>query len=96
MEFTPGGKPVTHGGSGTAYANYGCRCPECTVANAERIGRRRRERRFEPIPDWVQHGVYTTYTNWSCKCDPCKAAGAVKNRETHQRRKARATTEETS
>jgi len=41
VDFTPSGKSVTHGGSGTAYAHYGCRCDECTVANTARSMRRR-------------------------------------------------------
>ena len=75
VEYTPGGKPVTHGGSGTAYSNYGCRCQECTDANAARYNRRRKEREAlaetGKLPEWVKHGSDSTYCNWGCRCEAC-------------------------
>lgn len=48
INYTPTGKPVEHGGSGSAYSNYGCRCKPCTIANTERTAR---GRLTEPAPD---------------------------------------------
>lgn len=80
--YTPGGKAVTHGGSGNAYSNYGCRCLECRDANTARYERRREERRAmtarDEIPASVKHGSDSTYTNWGCKCEPCSTAHARK------------------
>ena len=68
---------VRHGGAGTAYANYGCRCEECTEANRRRIGRRRAERmaqvRESGLPASVEHGL-SAYTNWGCRCEICSEA----------------------
>jgi hypothetical protein len=77
VEFTPAGNPVKHGGAGTAYANYGCRCDECTAANAARVARRRAERATEEPPADA-HGNASTYTNWRCRCDECTAANSEK------------------
>lgn len=79
VDFTPAGNPVNHGGSGTAYANYGCRCDECTDANTARVLRRRLERKAEDVPPQL-HGKASTYTNWGCTCEPCTAANAEKCR----------------
>ncbi len=87
--YTPTGKEVTHGGSGTAYSNYGCRCEPCTEANKVRVDRRRLERINEEIPESVVHGRPGTYSNWSCRCEPCKTAWAKKCREDYASRKAR-------
>lgn len=86
VNFTPSGKPVTHGGSGTAYANYGCRCEDCKKANSERASRRRRERYAEIPPD--NHGKYSTYSNWGCRCPECKEAGKKHNANNYEARKA--------
>lgn len=86
VNFTPGGKPVKHGGSGTAYSNYGCRCPECKQANSERAKRRRKERVGE-IPPETAHGKYSTYSNWGCRCDDCVKAGSEHNKQYYQQRK---------
>lgn len=84
VDYTPGGKPVTHGGSGNAYSNYGCRCRECMDANTDRYERRRAQRRIEleegRAPD-LEHGTDSTYTNWGCQCKPCKLAHAKKCRD---------------
>lgn len=88
---TPGGKLITHGGSGNAYSNYGCRCRECMDANTERYERRRDERRALAsegrIPPSVKHGTDSTYTNWGCSCDPCRLAHAEKCRDYYANRK---------
>lgn len=90
VHFTPGGKPVTHGGSGTAYANYGCRCEPCTAANLERVSRRRKERSPADITDDRMHGKRSTYVNWNCRCEPCVEAHAEACRREAKARKARA------
>lgn len=86
VNFTPSGKPVTHGGSGTAYANYGCRCTDCKLANTERAKRRRRERVKEEPPEDA-HGKYSTYSNWGCRCDACVKAGSDHNKQSYDARK---------
>lgn len=82
VDFTPAGNPVNHGGAGTAYSHYGCRCDECTDANTARAHRRSLERRGETPPP-ESHGKASTYNNWSCRCDPCSVAKAA---EQHERR----------
>ena len=63
---------MNHGGDGTAYSNYGCRCDECTEANRVRTARRRNERRAEAKdPDDPRHGMYSFYANHGCRCDKC-------------------------
>lgn len=87
VKYTPSGKKlVTHGGSGNAYANYGCRCDECKAANTKRIRRRLHERDASTLPPEA-HGKYTTYTNWRCRCEACVLAGSEKNAEAYRRRK---------
>lgn len=88
VHFTPGGKPVTHGGAGTAYANYGCRCEDCTLANTLKVSRRQAERRSEKLPSEDMHGKNTTYTNWSCRCEPCSAAHSAMCKQNYYNRKA--------
>ncbi len=89
VKYTPGGKLVKHGGSGTAYANYGCRCDECKQANAERALRRRKARlKEEPPPG--SHGKYTTYSNWGCRCEFCLKAGSEHNKKNYRDRKVKA------
>jgi hypothetical protein len=76
VEYTPSGALLKHGGSGSAYANYGCRCDECKAANAARVQRRARERTSEePAPD--SHGKDSTYKNWGCRCEACIEAHRV-------------------
>lgn len=65
------GEPITHGGSGTSYEHFGCRCFECREANSKRAHRRRKERKSEKKP---VHGKASTYINWECRCYKCKAA----------------------
>ena len=66
-------KVIKHGGSGSAYANYGCRCEECTEAHSKRIKRRQYERALEPKnPNDPRHGTYSFYNNHGCRCGPCK------------------------
>lgn len=48
VDLKPSGKPVVHGGSGSAYSNYGCRCAECTEAFVVSIYARRRAREGRP------------------------------------------------
>lgn len=86
VNFTPSGKPVKHGGSGTAYANYGCRCAECKLANSDRARRRRQERVTEEPPE-LAHGKYSTYSNWGCRCDACTQAGSDHNKKNYEARK---------
>lgn len=86
VDFTKSGKPVNHGGSGTAYANHGCRCEECTEANARRVKRRLLERRVEALPE-RPHGQYSTYVNWSCRCVECTEAGRLANKKQYEKRK---------
>lgn len=86
VDFTKSGKPVSHGGSGTAYANHGCRCEECTEANTRRVKRRWLERRVEALPE-RPHGQYSTYVNWSCRCVECTEAGRLANKKQYEKRK---------
>ena len=90
VNFTPGGKPVTHGGAGTAYANYGCRCDECTLANRFKVARRQAERRYEKVPSEEMHGKQSTYINWSCRCEPCSAAHSAVCKRNYYNRKEEA------
>ena len=75
IEFKPSGKLVVHGGSGTGYSNYGCRCEECTIANNKRV-RRRIEERTGMLVKGGKHGKAATYSNWGCRCAECCAAHA--------------------
>lgn len=85
VDFTKSGKPVNHG-AGTAYADHGCRCEECTEANTRRVKRRRLERRVEALPE-RPHGQYSTYVNWSCRCVECTEAGRLANKKQYEKRK---------
>jgi hypothetical protein len=78
VDFTPAGNPVKHGGAGTAYTHYGCRCGPCTDANTARAHRRALERRDESPPPEA-HGKRSTYNNWACRCVPCCEANAAEN-----------------
>lgn len=77
--LTPAGNPVRHGGSGSAYANYGCRCVPCTEANRVRVVRRRAERSADD--PGVAHGTRGGYINWGCRCVPCTRANSAYRRE---------------
>lgn len=80
---------MNHGGSGSTYANYGCRCEECTDANTRRIKRRQAERYAAPKdPDGPRHGKTSFYINHGCRCDKCKAAQSVQNAQYRARRAA--------
>lgn len=72
VEFTPSGKRVTHGGSGTGYSAYGCRCAECKAANTRRARERYLKRKTSEIT--AAHGLKSTYDNWGCRCQECKEA----------------------
>lgn len=74
----PSGKPVKHGGSGTSYVHYGCRCLECTEANRARATRGRADRYSREIPETVPHGKASTYSNWGCRCEACSADWKIK------------------
>ena len=90
VSFTPSGKPVTHGGSGHAYSNYGCRCDECRAANAARFARRKAERDMR-MSDF-EHGS-SGYVNWGCRCDVCAEAHSEVMAANYASRKARAATD---
>ena len=68
-----------HGGSGTTYAHYKCRCEECRAANNSRTLRRRGERKPEDNPN-PKHGTAAMYKNWNCRCDPCTVENTRANR----------------
>ena len=89
---TATGKLITHGGSGNAYSNHGCRCQECIDANTERYKRRREERKAlveaGRVPPEIPHGTDATYTNWNCRCTECRAAHAEKCARYHRERSA--------
>ena len=75
----------THGGSGSGYSNYGCRCEACVVAHRTRVARRRAERIAQGAPPaFVEHGL-SAYTNWGCRCFTCTEANKAHHRA---RRKA--------
>lgn len=78
----------SHGGSGSGYANYGCRCEPCTTAHRLRVRRRREERKAKGVPEGVQHGV-SAYINWCCRCPVCTEEHSRACRERRQRRLAR-------
>jgi len=67
---------TNHGGAGTAYSHYGCRCDECRAANAARKKRRDKERARLLAAGLVNptHGEVSTYSNYLCRCDECRAA----------------------
>lgn len=75
VDLTPAGTLISHGGTGSAYSNYGCRCIECTEANRARAERRRTERKRQGPPKDA-HGSSSTYSNWSCRCVWCRRAAA--------------------
>jgi len=87
VDHTPSGKPVTHGGSGSDYSHYGCRCDECRAASSNRVIRRRQERASNPVPPHIGHGKTSTYNNYGCRCDLCAAAKAEENSAAYQARK---------
>ena len=96
VDFTKSGKPVTHGGTGAAYAHQGCRCEECRAANTARVARRTAERAREQPPT---HGKYSTYNNWGCRCEPCTKANTDKSLSYYRNvlsKAARSTPTETS
>ena len=84
VDFKPSGKPVIHGGSGSAYANYGCRCAECTAANTACITRRKKARRPEDANP-KSHGKVQTYSNWNCRCAPCTDANRIASANKYRR-----------
>ncbi len=73
-------RDIPHGGAGTSYEYYGCRCDECRDAHRRRIARRKAERAAQVkesgLPDGVEHGK-SAYTNWGCRCDVCTDANKV-------------------
>ncbi len=77
----PYGDP-RHGGTGTGYVYYQCRCPECVSAWTQRRADRRtfKANRLASDPTLAPHGVANTYTNWGCRCAPCTAANTDKSR----------------
>jgi len=82
---------MKHGGAGTAYANYGCRCAECTEANRVRTARRRAERVAEhKDPNDPRHGKVSFYSNHGCRCEKCTTAWSAYCKSAHAKRKAAA------
>jgi hypothetical protein len=71
-------------GTRNAYA-YGCRCEECTHANAL-FQRERRARRM--VSGEGSHGE-SGYFNYGCRCEICKNAAREKNRIDGLKRKER-------
>lgn len=69
----------SHGGSGSGYSNYGCRCEACVLAHRARVRRRREERKAEGVAAFVQHGL-SAYTNWGCRCFTCTEANKMRSR----------------
>lgn len=72
------------------YTNDGCRCNVCRGAQAQRVGRRRDERRQWLVMDDegrlvstadVAHGSTSTYNNWLCRCAPCSRVQAADQRQ---------------
>lgn len=86
-------------GTGHGYRNYGCRCVECTAANAASAKRYRLEnpeasraahqrymkklRKSDDIPHGTTHG----YVNYRCRCDECRRANTEYRREYRARKK---------
>lgn len=92
VEFSPTGRLLEHGGSGTTYEHYGCRCLECREAHRARIAKRRAVRIAELAadPTIVEHGKDSTYGNYGCRCDECREAHHIKEQAAYARRKASA------
>lgn len=87
VTHTPSGKPIKHGGAGTAYSAHGCRCDECRAANARRVARRKAER--DSRTGDFRHGTVGGYTNWGCRCDECSNAWHARMVKDRASRKAR-------
>lgn len=86
VDFTPSGKPTTHGKRSTY--NRGCRCEKCFQAQKEYQEAGHRNRRLALAAGLIEvnHGTTNAYWNYACRCEPCKAAGAAKNkRDSNQR-----------
>lgn len=69
-------------GTGNGYKKHGCRCEDCTRANAAEVRTQRDRRTATAVPAsdgraYVQaapHGTAGGYTNHGCRCDRCTAA----------------------
>jgi len=82
---------MNHGGAGTTYVHYGCRCDVCREANRSRNARRRAERVAAPKdPNDKRHGTPSFYANHGCRCDRCKSAWKTECKRIYDQRKARA------
>jgi hypothetical protein len=68
-----------------AYRNLGCRCGECTAAQAAQQARYRSK--ITPA-DVSEHGTYNAYVNYSCRCPDCRAANAAQSRRQYAAKKA--------
>ncbi len=67
-----------HGGSGSGYRNYGCRCDLCRAAHARSIKRGRENARIRAsMPEDTQHGIEATYDRWCCRCPLCKRGKGI-------------------
>lgn len=84
-----------HGGSGSGYSK-GCRCLPCSVANSDRLRRRRKERLdarimvegrwFQPDEKVVdKHGTRAVYVNWGCRCLPCTEANSAETNRVREK-----------
>ena len=83
-------KEISHGGAGTSYTHYGCRCEDCTEANRKRVARRSAERNLEPKdPNDPRHGTISFYNNHGCRCDRCKAENSRVCKSYYESRKAK-------
>lgn len=82
VTHTPAGIIIQHGGAGTAYSTYGCRCRACKSANTLRVNQRRKERealvKGDGLPASIQHGKSSSYRNWGCRCEACTTAHTEK------------------
>lgn len=81
-------KELKHGGAGTAYSHYGCRCEECKEANRIRVAKRKKQRYLETKdPNDPRHGSSSFYSNHGCRCEKCSEAARIKNHKAYMRRK---------
>jgi hypothetical protein len=82
-------------GTTTGYRRHGCRCEECTEANAQECRARQKRRYSERVlQDGVlvhpeaKHGTVSAYKNWGCHCEPCSLVRL--EYDTSRRRRVRA------
>lgn len=81
---------IKHGGTGSSYDNYGCRCQDCKAAHLARHRANKERWRAQPKdPDDPRHGTPSFYNNHGCRCDKCRAVWREKCKRVYDARKAK-------